>query len=66
MPELAKDALEAQGFVVIGGYMSPANDAFKKKVCILSHHLFAYVEVGKTKEIYPNNGTIIIKQCFYY
>ncbi|XP_064973616.1 nicotinamide/nicotinic acid mononucleotide adenylyltransferase-like isoform X3 [Musa acuminata AAA Group] len=29
--ELAKDALEAQGYIVIGGYMSPANDAYRKQ-----------------------------------
>ncbi|ONK63882.1 uncharacterized protein A4U43_C07F19900 [Asparagus officinalis] len=31
MFELAKDALQAEGYVVIGGYMSPVNDAYKKK-----------------------------------
>lgn len=31
-PELARDALNSQGFCVIGGYMSPVNDAYKKKV----------------------------------
>lgn len=32
IPELAKDALKARGYVVTGGYMSPVNDAYKKKV----------------------------------
>jgi hypothetical protein len=31
--ELARDALNSKGYCVIGGYMSPVNDAYKKKVC---------------------------------
>ncbi|KAH6810105.1 nicotinate/nicotinamide mononucleotide adenyltransferase [Perilla frutescens var. frutescens] len=31
-PELARDAVNSQGFCVIGGYMSPVNDSYKKKV----------------------------------
>ncbi|XP_022965145.1 nicotinamide/nicotinic acid mononucleotide adenylyltransferase isoform X2 [Cucurbita maxima] len=31
MFEMAKDALESEGLCVIGGYMSPVNDAYKKK-----------------------------------
>jgi nicotinamide mononucleotide adenylyltransferase len=31
--ELARDALNAEGYCVIGGYMSPVNDAYKKEVC---------------------------------
>lgn len=30
--ELAKDGLEQRGYCVLGGYMSPVNDAYKKKV----------------------------------
>ncbi|KAH7569206.1 hypothetical protein JRO89_XS06G0123400 [Xanthoceras sorbifolium] len=33
MFELARDALNAEGYCVIGGYMSPVNDAYKKRVC---------------------------------
>lgn len=29
--ELARDALNSEGFCVIGGYMSPVNDAYKKR-----------------------------------
>ncbi|XP_041990669.1 nicotinamide/nicotinic acid mononucleotide adenylyltransferase 1-like isoform X2 [Salvia splendens] len=29
--ELARDAVNSQGFCVIGGYMSPVNDSYKKK-----------------------------------
>ncbi|KAL2322218.1 hypothetical protein Fmac_026597 [Flemingia macrophylla] len=29
--QLARDALSSDGFCVIGGYMSPVNDAYKKK-----------------------------------
>ncbi|XP_028555668.1 nicotinamide/nicotinic acid mononucleotide adenylyltransferase-like [Dendrobium catenatum] len=32
MFELARDALNLLGYCVIGGYMSPVNDAYKKKV----------------------------------
>ncbi|XP_011629399.1 nicotinamide/nicotinic acid mononucleotide adenylyltransferase isoform X2 [Amborella trichopoda] len=31
MFELARDALNSEGYVVIGAYMSPVNDAYKKK-----------------------------------
>ncbi|KAJ4974368.1 hypothetical protein NE237_007542 [Protea cynaroides] len=31
MFELAKDALSLEGYYVIGGYMSPVNDAYKKR-----------------------------------
>ncbi|KAJ6817481.1 nicotinamide/nicotinic acid mononucleotide adenylyltransferase [Iris pallida] len=31
MFELAKDALQSDGYVVLGGYMSPVNDVYKKK-----------------------------------
>jgi hypothetical protein len=31
--ELARDALNSKDYCVIGGYMSPVNDAYKKKVC---------------------------------
>jgi hypothetical protein len=30
--ELAKDELQQRGYSVLGGYMSPVNDAYKKKV----------------------------------
>ncbi|KAL6999112.1 nicotinamide-nucleotide adenylyltransferase [Sarracenia purpurea var. burkii] len=29
--ELARDALQSEGFCVIGGYVSPVNDAYKKR-----------------------------------
>uniref|UniRef100_A0A0D3H5Q6 Cytidyltransferase-like domain-containing protein n=1 Tax=Oryza barthii TaxID=65489 RepID=A0A0D3H5Q6_9ORYZ len=31
MFELAKDELQQRGYCVLGGYMSPVNDAYKKK-----------------------------------
>ncbi|KAF3551602.1 hypothetical protein DY000_02001288 [Brassica cretica] len=31
MFELARDALHSEGFHVLGGYMSPVNDAYKKE-----------------------------------
>ncbi|CAN6245643.1 unnamed protein product [Urochloa humidicola] len=33
MFELAKDELQQRGSCVLGGYMSPVNDAYKKKFC---------------------------------
>ncbi|XP_058094821.1 nicotinamide/nicotinic acid mononucleotide adenylyltransferase-like [Magnolia sinica] len=33
MFELARDKLNSEGYCVIGGYMSPVNDAYKKRVC---------------------------------
>ncbi|GJY37073.1 nicotinamide/nicotinic acid mononucleotide adenylyltransferase isoform X1 [Tanacetum coccineum] len=36
--ELARDALNSKGFQVVGGYMSPVNDAYKKKGLIPAVH----------------------------
>lgn len=36
--ELARDALNSEGYSVIGGYMSPANDAYKKRGLISAEH----------------------------
>ncbi|GMN62338.1 hypothetical protein TIFTF001_031431 [Ficus carica] len=36
--ELARDALNLEGFCVIGGYMSPVNDAYKKRGLISAEH----------------------------
>ncbi|CAI8587028.1 unnamed protein product [Vicia faba] len=38
MFELARDALNSKGYCVIGGYMSPVNDAYKKKNLISASH----------------------------
>ncbi|KAK2659095.1 hypothetical protein Ddye_005628 [Dipteronia dyeriana] len=38
MFELARDALNAEGYCVIGGYMSPVNDAYKKRGLISAEH----------------------------
>ncbi|KAK9002377.1 hypothetical protein V6N11_025060 [Hibiscus sabdariffa] len=38
MFELARDALNSNGFFVIGAYMSPVNDAYKKKGLIAAEH----------------------------
>ncbi|KAI8557472.1 hypothetical protein RHMOL_Rhmol04G0013700 [Rhododendron molle] len=38
MFELARDALKLEGFHVIGGYMSPVNDAYKKRGLISAKH----------------------------
>lgn len=39
--ELARDAVNTQGFSVIGGYMSPVNDSYKKKGLIHAEHRIA-------------------------
>ncbi|KZV31024.1 hypothetical protein F511_18128 [Dorcoceras hygrometricum] len=36
--ELARDALNLQGFCVIGGYISPVNDAYEKKGLVHAQH----------------------------
>ncbi|KAG5546717.1 hypothetical protein RHGRI_018780 [Rhododendron griersonianum] len=36
--ELARDALHSEGFFVIGGYMSPVNDAYRKRGLISAKH----------------------------
>lgn len=36
--ELARDALNSEGFSVIGGYMSPVNDAYKKRGLLSAEH----------------------------
>ncbi|RZB56966.1 nicotinamide/nicotinic acid mononucleotide adenylyltransferase isoform X2 [Glycine max] len=38
MFELARDALNSDGYCVIGGYLSPVNDAYKKKGLISAEH----------------------------
>lgn len=38
MFELARDALNAEGYCVLGGYMSPVNDAYKKEGLLSAQH----------------------------
>ncbi|VVB16149.1 unnamed protein product [Arabis nemorensis] len=38
MFELARDALQSERFHVLGGYMSPVNDAYKKKGLLSAEH----------------------------
>ncbi|KAM0936612.1 putative nucleotidyltransferase [Dioscorea sansibarensis] len=38
MFELAKDALRERGYFVVGGYMSPVNDSYKKKGLVSAIH----------------------------
>ncbi|XP_060189366.1 nicotinamide/nicotinic acid mononucleotide adenylyltransferase isoform X1 [Lycium barbarum] len=44
--ELARDALTSEGFCVIGGYMSPVNDAYKKKCLISAEHRVAMCQLA--------------------
>uniref|UniRef100_A0A1J3K610 Nicotinamide-nucleotide adenylyltransferase n=1 Tax=Noccaea caerulescens TaxID=107243 RepID=A0A1J3K610_NOCCA len=38
MFELARDALQSEGFHVLGGYMSPVNDAYEKEGLLSAEH----------------------------
>jgi len=40
--ELARDELRSKGFHVLGGYMSPVNDAYKKKVFVILRILVSF------------------------
>ncbi|KAF3685994.1 Nicotinamide/nicotinic acid mononucleotide adenylyltransferase [Capsicum annuum] len=44
--KLARDALTSEGFCVIGGYMSPVNDASKKKSLVSAEHRVAMCELA--------------------
>ncbi|KAL3650559.1 hypothetical protein CASFOL_006962 [Castilleja foliolosa] len=44
--ELARDALSSRRFCVIGGYMSPVNDSYKKKDLIRAEHRVAMCELA--------------------
>ncbi|KAI4340015.1 hypothetical protein MLD38_024893 [Melastoma candidum] len=46
MIELARDALTRDGYNVIGGYISPANDAYKKKALISSKHRISLCQLA--------------------
>ncbi|XP_057785759.1 nicotinamide/nicotinic acid mononucleotide adenylyltransferase isoform X2 [Salvia miltiorrhiza] len=46
--ELARDAVNSQGFCVIGGYMSPVNDSYKKKGLIHAKHRIAMCNLACT------------------
>ncbi|CAN6486114.1 unnamed protein product [Victoria cruziana] len=46
MFELAKDELNSRGFYVIGGYMSPVNDAYGKKGLLASEHRIHLCELA--------------------
>ncbi|ERM97731.1 hypothetical protein AMTR_s00121p00126950 [Amborella trichopoda] len=46
MFELARDALNSEGYVVIGAYMSPVNDAYKKKGLISAEHRIQLCELA--------------------
>ncbi|KAH0457099.1 hypothetical protein IEQ34_015006 [Dendrobium chrysotoxum] len=46
MFELARDALNLLGYCVIGGYMSPVNDAYKKKGLLPAVHRLKMCEIA--------------------
>ncbi|KAJ4775606.1 Nicotinamide-nucleotide adenylyltransferase [Rhynchospora pubera] len=46
MFELAKDELISRGYIVVGGYLSPVNDAYKKKDLISGIHRIRMCELA--------------------
>nr|XP_043638359.1 nicotinamide/nicotinic acid mononucleotide adenylyltransferase-like [Erigeron canadensis] len=44
--DLARDALNSKGFHVVGGYMSPVNDAYKIKGLIPAEHRIAMCQLA--------------------
>lgn len=46
MFELAKDELQQRGYFVLGGYMSPVNDAYKKKGLLPATHRIRFCELA--------------------
>ncbi|XP_006648101.1 nicotinamide/nicotinic acid mononucleotide adenylyltransferase [Oryza brachyantha] len=46
MFELAKDELQQRGYSVLGGYMSPVNDAYKKKDLLSAIHRIRLCELA--------------------
>ncbi|KAF3341117.1 nicotinamide mononucleotide adenylyltransferase isoform X1 [Carex littledalei] len=44
--KLARDELTARGFIVLGGYLSPVNDAYKKKDLISGIHRIRMCELA--------------------
>nr|CAB3451476.1 unnamed protein product [Digitaria exilis] len=46
MFELAKDELQQRGYRVLGGYMSPVNDAYKKKDLLPAAHRIRFCELA--------------------
>lgn len=47
MFELARDALRSEGYCVIGGYMSPVNDAYKKRGLISAEHRIQMCDLAR-------------------
>ncbi|KAG4927378.1 hypothetical protein JHK85_053864 [Glycine max] len=50
--KLARDALNSDGYCVIGGYLSPVNDAYKKKGLISAEHRIQLCHLaGKSSDL---------------
>ncbi|KAL4618597.1 hypothetical protein ACB092_06G022000 [Castanea dentata] len=64
MFELARDALNAEGYCVIGGYMSPVNDAYKKRMCHLASKSseFVMVDPWEVRTICRDYGVVCIRR----
>nr|XP_043626968.1 nicotinamide/nicotinic acid mononucleotide adenylyltransferase-like isoform X2 [Erigeron canadensis] len=55
--ELARDALDSKGFHVVGGYMSPVNDAYNKKANQSSFQRSLTV-LSRIRSFFCDNGLI--------
>ncbi|ONI11373.1 hypothetical protein PRUPE_4G103800 [Prunus persica] len=74
MLELARDALSSEGFCVIGGYMSPVNDAYYKRGLISAEHRvqlcrlacqsseFIMVDPWEVRGIFRDYGVVCIRR----
>ncbi|KAL8131781.1 hypothetical protein AgCh_007636 [Apium graveolens] len=54
--ELARDALNSEGFSVIGGYMSLVNDAYKKKGLLSAEHRITMCNIACRSSEFYNGG----------
>ncbi|EOA14560.1 hypothetical protein CARUB_v10027798mg [Capsella rubella] len=61
MFELTRNALHSDGFHVLGGYMSPVNDAYKKKERSFVYKTVEAVSTGISKQL-PTNFDGFIKE----
>ncbi|CAL5341577.1 unnamed protein product [Camellia sinensis] len=65
---LARDALCSEGFCVIGGYMSPVNDAYKKRPCRSSEFVMVdpwEMNLYRTRSVQHEQGIAFRKGCHH-
>ncbi|KAL9814446.1 putative nucleotidyltransferase [Arabidopsis thaliana] len=64
MFELARDELRSKGFHVLGGYMSPVNDAYKKKGLLSAEHRLEMCNVSCQSSDFVMFS--LVEQCVVY